>query len=115
MTNQNPNEPFQRISTEKAKEMIDRGDIELVDVRQPNEFASVRLSGAKLITVDSLYERIGEVDDDKDVIFYCAVGVRSALACEIGAAMGRTRCFNMEGGIEAWKALNLPVETGAPV
>ena len=112
MASSTPQEPFKRISAEEAKAMIDRGNVQVIDVRQANEYAAAHLPGVLLIPVDDLYGRMDEVSEDKDVIFHCAVGVRSALACEIGAAMGRTRCYNMEGGIDAWKAKSLPIETG---
>lgn len=107
-----PQEPFKRISVAEAKKMIDAGNVQLIDVRQPNEYASAHIAGAKLIPVDALFARMDEVSDDKPVIFHCAVGVRSALACEMAAAMGRTKCYNMEGGMEAWKAQALPTQTG---
>ena len=112
MASSTPQEPFKRISVEEAREMIDRGNVQVIDVRQPNEYAVAHIPGVLLIPVDELYGRVDEVSEDKDVIFHCAVGVRSALACEIAVAMGRTRCYNMEGGIDAWKAKSLPVETG---
>ena len=114
MAANSPQEPFKRISVSEAKEMLDASDVELVDVRQPGEYAAGHIHGAKLIPVDGLFERLGEVADARDVIFYCAVGVRSALACEIGAAMGLTRCHNVEGGFEAWSGAEYPSETGAP-
>ena len=109
MAERKAGEPFTRLSPNEAKKLIDRGDVQVVDVRQPGEWAVGHLKGAVLIPVDALFERIDEVAEDKDVLFYCAMGVRSALACEIGAAMGRTKVHNMEGGIEAWKAGALPV------
>lgn len=108
----NIQEPFQRITAQEAFERIKKGDIQIIDVRQPGEWATGHVEGAQLIPVDALFERIGEVAEDKDIMFYCAVGVRSGLACEIGAAMGRTRCHNLEGGIEAWKAAKLPTVMG---
>ncbi len=102
MPKQQPMEPFKRISPQEAKAMLDESSVQLIDTRQPFEYAQGHLKGAKLIPHDALFERINEVAGDKDVIFYCAVGQRSALACEIAAAMGRTRCHNVEGGIEAW-------------
>ncbi len=89
--------------------MIDRGEMQIIDVRQPGELVHGYIEGSSLIPHEALFERIDEVSEEQDVLFYCAVGVRSALACEIGAAMGRNRCYNLEGGIEAWKAENLPV------
>jgi len=112
MTSSGPQEPFKRISAEEAKEMMDRGGVQVVDVRQPNEYETAHLTDVTLIPVDDIYGRVDEVSEDKDVIFLCAMGVRSALACEIAVAMGRSRCYNMEGGMEAWKAKGLPFETG---
>ena len=40
----------------------------------------------------------------------CAVGQRSALACEMAAAAGLRRLFNLEGGTEAWMKAGYPVE-----
>lgn len=108
----NLQEPFKRISAAEAKKMLDKGNVQLVDVRQPNEYTAAHINGAVLIPVDQLFGRISEVAEDREIIFHCAVGVRSALACEMAAAMGRTRCYNMEGGIDAWKAAGLPWESG---
>lgn len=114
MPQNTPQEPFKRISVAEAKTMLDKGGVALIDVRQPNEYVNARIKGSKLIPVDAIFGRIAEVPEDKPVIFHCAVGVRSALACEMAAAMGRTQVFNMEGGIDAWKAAKLPFDTGAP-
>ena len=113
MAKSNPQEPFKRITVAEAKTMIDKGNVALIDVRQPHEYTSAHIKGSKLIPVDALFGRITEVPEDIDIIFHCAAGVRSALACEMAAAMGRTRCYNMEGGMEAWKAQKLPYDTGA--
>ena len=109
MSQSNPQEPFSRLMPQEAKEMIDRGDVQIIDVRQPGELSAGFIEGSSLIPHEALFARIDEVREDQDILFYCAVGVRSALACEIGAAMGRTRCFNLDGGFEAWKAEQLPV------
>lgn len=111
MAASSPQEPFKRINVEEAQQLIESGNVELIDVRQPAEYAMGHIHGAKLIPVDALFERMGDVADDRDVVFYCAVGVRSALACEIGAAMGLTRCHNVEGGFDAWTAADYPSET----
>jgi rhodanese-related sulfurtransferase len=103
-------EPFQRITVQQAKEMFDRGTAQLIDVREKKEWDQGHIKGAVLIPVNDVLARIKEVAADRDVIFHCAVGVRSALACEMAAAMGRGHLYNMEGGMEAWQALHYPVE-----
>jgi rhodanese-related sulfurtransferase len=58
-----------------------------------------------------VYARREEPPKDKDLIFICAVGQRSALASEMAAAAGLTRLFNVEGGTEAWIKAGQPVES----
>ena len=85
-------------------------NVAVVDVRQPGEYALGRLTDAKLIPVASVFARREELPRDKDVIFVCSVGQRSALACEMAAAAGLTRLYNLEGGLEAWLKAGFPIE-----
>jgi len=110
MPQKDPREPFTRITVEEAKEMVDRGDIQVIDVREPNEYREGHMPGAKLIPVNSVLTRIQELNHDRDIVFVCAVGQRSALACEMAAAMGLERLYNLEGGTQAWVEAGLPVE-----
>jgi rhodanese-related sulfurtransferase len=43
-------------------------------------------------------------------VFYCAQGIRSAVACEVAAAVGVPKIYNLEGGIVDWVAKGYPVE-----
>lgn len=99
-----PQEPFTRISVAQAKEMMDRGDSVVVDVRQPDEWVAGHVTGAIYIPVDEILSRIDELPTDKNLLFICAAGVRSCLACEMAAAMGRPpeRLFNLEEGTTGW-------------
>lgn len=105
-----PGEPFKRISVDQAKDMIDRGGVLIVDVRQPAEYAEAHLTHSVLIPLDSLLDRPAELDHNRPIIFICAVGQRSAVACEMAAAVGRTKLYNMEGGIVAWTKVGYQVE-----
>lgn len=103
-------EPFQRIDIDTAKQMILRGDVQIVDVRQPEEFAQGHVPGALLIPMNTVMSQIDKIAEDKDVILVCGVGQRSAVAAEMAAAMGRTRLYNLEGGTEEWVKRGNPVE-----
>ncbi len=105
-----PREPFSRISVDEAKGMMTNGDIAVIDVREPHEYNAGHVPNAKLIPVAKVFARKDELPRDKDVIFICQVGQRSALACEMAAAAGLTRLFNLEGGTEAWVKAGNPVE-----
>ena len=107
-------EPYWRVSLDEAKTMLDGGNAIVIDVRQPDEWASGRVAGAIHIPVDEILARIDELPEDKDLLFICAMGVRSGLACEMAAAMNlpTERLFNIEEGTPAWIQKNFPTEAG---
>jgi rhodanese-related sulfurtransferase len=109
MATKDPREPFTRISVQEANEMMQDGAA-VIDVREPHEYSSGHVPGAALIPVNSVFARREELPKDKDVIFVCAVGQRSALAAEMAAAAGLTRLFNLEGGTDAWIKAGMPAE-----
>ena len=67
------------------------------------------------IPVDDLLGRIQELPDDQRLLFICAQGVRSGLACEMAAAMGLDsgKLYNIEDGTPAWIEKGLPSNYGA--
>ena len=111
MPTKNPQEPFHRITVEEAKQMLD-GDAHIIDVRDPHEYTGGHVPGATLIPVNSVFDRREELPKDGTIIFVCAVGQRSALACEMAAAAGFQAdvLYNLEGGTEAWIKAGEPVE-----
>ncbi len=110
MPSNGPREPFARISVAEGKEMMSRDDVAVIDVREPHEYDAGHVPDARLIPVASVFARRDELPRDKDIVFVCAVGQRSALACEMAAAAGLTRLFNLEGGTEAWIKAGYPVK-----
>ncbi len=112
MPDEDVGEPFTRVTVAQVKHMIESGNVQLVDVTEPREYEQRHLPGAINISVHYVYPRRDELSPDRDIVFVCPVGVRSALACEMAAAAGFTRLYNMEGGIEAWIKAGYPIETG---
>ncbi len=110
-----PGEPYRRISVEEAKAMVEEGHAVVVDVRRPDEWVSGHVQGAIHIPVDDVLGRIDELPKDKDLLFICAVGVRSGLGCEMAAAMGlsQERLFNIEEGTPTWIERKFPTEYGS--
>ena len=109
MARKDPREPFTRIDVKEAQEMLSDGAT-VIDVREPHEYNAGHVPDAALIPVATVYARRQELPKDKDLVFVCAVGQRSALACEMAAAAGFTRLFNLEGGTDAWIKAGLPVD-----
>jgi rhodanese-related sulfurtransferase len=94
---------------QRVKEILDAGEAELVDVREPYEWDAGRIPGAKHIELERLAGRADELPKDKPVIFQCRMGRRSALATDAFRAVGYD-AYNMRGGIEAWANEGLPLE-----
>ena len=110
MPTKDPQEPFTRITVDEGKELMTSDNVAVIDVREPHEYNAGHVPNATLIPVATVFARKEELPRDKDIIFVCGVGQRSALACEMAAAAGLTRLFNLEGGTEAWVKAGNPVE-----
>lgn len=78
-------------------------DIQLIDVRQPDEHAFARIEGAKLIPLGEIVSRMNEIDPARDTVIHCKMGGRSARAIEALERAGfKGRLRNLAGGITAW-------------
>ncbi len=85
--------------------------MQIVNVLDPQYYNLGFIKGSKRIPLDKLEARLGELDQSKEVITYCAGGDCSASkhAAELLAGKG-FRVSVYEGGIKEWKAAGLPTE-----
>ncbi len=95
---------IEEISATELKKKIDAGeDIQLIDVRQPDENAFAKIPGAKLIPLGDVIRRINEIDPSRETVIHCKMGGRSARAIEALIQAGFTGSLkNLKGGITAW-------------
>ncbi|HET7028292.1 MAG TPA: rhodanese-like domain-containing protein [Candidatus Limnocylindrales bacterium] len=85
----------------------------LIDVRERDEFDTVRIADAVLVPMSELQARAGELPE-RPLLVYCHSGGRSMAATNYLRALGRD-ATNVTGGIVAWSRAGLPVRTGAPI
>lgn len=92
------------ITATELKQMMDAGeDFQLIDVRQPNEYAFARIEGAKLIPLGEILQRMNELDESKTAVIQCKMGGRSATAIQALERAGyQGKLVNLHGGITAW-------------
>jgi adenylyltransferase/sulfurtransferase len=95
---------MEEISAKELKARMDAGEeIQLIDVRQREEFEFARIPGAKLIPLGELMSRASELDPSREAILHCKMGGRSAKAIEMLRQAGYTgKLTNLTGGITAW-------------
>ena len=115
MPTQVPGDTNQRISVDEASKMYDSSDTVFIDVRREDEYINGHIKDALLIPVDDILSRIGELPEDKKLIFICAAGVRSGLACEMSAAMGinSSLLYSITEGTDTWIEKGNPTSYGS--
>ncbi|MEM3433888.1 MAG: rhodanese-like domain-containing protein, partial [Candidatus Methanomethyliaceae archaeon] len=90
------------VSPEELKQMLERGEVQLIDVREPFEWEICHIEGAKLIPLGQLPSRIHELDPAKTIVVYCHSGYRSAQAVKLLRELGLRKTYNLAGGIDAY-------------
>ena len=97
---------MQTITAEELKARIDAGEkINLIDVREPHEYAEFNLGG-KLIPLGKIQTmQTEELDElkDEEVIIHCRSGQRSMMACLFLDTLGFKNTKNLVGGVIAWQ------------
>ena len=90
--------------TEDVDTLPRDGSVTLLDVRTPREYAGGHIEGFRLIPVDELRERLGELEPGKPVYVICQSGLRSYIACRILAGYG-FETHNFSGGFRFYDAV----------
>ena len=95
---------MQEITASELKAAMDAGaGIQLIDVRQPDEYAFAKIEGAKLIPLGEIIARMDELDPNRETVIHCKMGGRSAKAIrELEEKFGFDNLYNLKGGITAW-------------
>ncbi|GJM62776.1 thioredoxin domain-containing protein [Persicobacter diffluens] len=106
----------QSVSVEELHQNINQQELQLLDVRTPNETASGIIKGAQVIDFKSgkVVEKAEKIfKKDAPLYVYCHSGGRSARAVKELQKAGFQKVINVEGGISAWKKKDYPVKTKA--
>jgi rhodanese-related sulfurtransferase len=93
----------------QVAELLERGEIQLIDVRQSQEHEAGRIAGDRHIELAQLATHVDAIDRGRQVVFYCRSGVRSAMASAALRGAGFD-AHNMAGGLLDWRAAGLPLD-----
>ena len=97
--------------------MNEKQNVQLIDVRTPEEFVKGHLKNARNIDYNGsdFEKQINSLDKSKAVFVYCLSGGRSANAAKLMNEKGFLEIYNMEGGYLKWTNAGKPTETAATV
>ena len=84
---------------------------QLIDVREPDEFADVHAAGAVNLPLSSFAALADKIDYDQPIYVICKAGGRSAEAAQYLEAVHGTEAINVLGGTQDWVKAGLPTES----
>lgn len=99
----NPNQPPQvvELSVQDAKAMLERGELQLFDVRPESEGDIARIAAGRTLN-DETVDYIKSLDKSTPIAFYCHHGMRSRGVAQSVLQEGFKKVYNLKGGIDAW-------------
>jgi len=103
---------YKQVGVNAAVMLLNKDKTTVIDVREDKEIQGGIINGARHITLSNLPGQISNLSNNKQnpILVYCRSGSRSGHACKILTKAGYEDVSNLEGGILAWEAANLPVE-----
>lgn len=113
-----PSQPVPSVDVEEAARRLNQESEQgrpkplLVDVRESNEYATVRIPGAVLMPLSEFQTSYQRLPNDRPLFIHCAAGKRSLVAAELLKRNGYDDVSNVEGGIIAWQKAGHPTRQG---
>ncbi len=99
------------ISAQQLKSWLDAGEVTLVDVREPAEFAAGHIPGAISQPLSGIRSAVLPPLHGKKLVMQCKLGRRGESACGIILSENPSlTVFNLEGGIDSWVAAGYGLE-----
>jgi rhodanese-related sulfurtransferase len=100
---------IQQLTAQQVHELMAKGDVEVIDVRNPGEWAGGHVPGARHVPLDVLRSDAKAALRRDGLIFVCAAGIRSQAAARIAEGLGLARVYNLSGGTQGWARAGLPL------
>jgi rhodanese-related sulfurtransferase len=76
----------------------------VIDVREPEEYELARVEGTRLLPLSLFNEWATSLDRERETVFMCHHGMRSAQVCAWLSRQGFEKLHNLSGGIDRWTA-----------
>ncbi len=95
--------PVKQLSpTDLHTKLAQQETLFLLDVREVHEFDYTHITNSVLIPLRQIPDRLGELNQDDEIIVICHHGMRSQQAASYLVHSGFKNVANLTGGIDAW-------------
>lgn len=99
-------------SVEELKEIIDKGECQIIDVREVAEYQAARIKNSTLVPLSEFMEKMKLIEKEKPSYYLCGIGKRALKAAEYLESIGYKDLIVIDGGIKAWAQAGYPMECG---
>jgi rhodanese-related sulfurtransferase len=97
------------VEVQRLKEMLDSGEVQLVDTREAYEAEAGHIPGSRHVELNDVAAAAADFDRQRPLVFYCRSGERSSMPATAFGEAGFD-AYNLAGGILAWRDAGLPLE-----
>ncbi len=97
------------VDPDRARQLIEAGEVQLVDVREQHEWDAGRIAGARHIELERVAAEAGTLDRDRPLLFYCRLGARSGMAANAFRRAGYD-AYSVDGGLTEWDRRGHPLD-----
>jgi rhodanese-related sulfurtransferase len=98
------------LGTLAATQLLNKRDVQVIDVRPAALFAGGVIRGSRNIPVGEVAARVGELDKSRPALVICEMGRTASLAAVKLRSAGLSEVYILGGGLNAWRAAGLPLE-----
>ncbi len=102
-----------KIAPADLQQRLKAGDVVLIDIREPAEYAREHILGARLVPLTAIDTHDFDTERSKTAVFTCRSGNRTAMNASRLLAKGFREAYVLDGGLDAWKRAGLPVHFNA--
>ncbi|WP_353255230.1 rhodanese family protein [Hyphomonas sp.] len=102
-----------KIDPKTVADGLKAGRFHLIDIRETDEYARERISGAVSIPLSRVEQADVKLEAGRTAVFHCKTGMRTEANCVKLAARVDGDALILEGGLDAWKKAGLPVKDNA--
>ncbi|MFN4311990.1 MAG: rhodanese-like domain-containing protein [Ferrovibrio sp.] len=102
-----------KIDPQTLQQRLQAGEVVLIDIREPSEYAREHIHGARLVPLNAIDTHDFDAERNKVAVFTCRSGNRTAMNASRLLAKGFREAYVLAGGLDGWKKAGLPVHFNA--
>jgi thiosulfate sulfurtransferase len=104
-------ESFEQLDIHQVKELIEKGNVTIADIRDPGSFQEAHIEKAVSLNDENIQEFLQTADKSQPLLCYCYHGMSSQGAAQYFAQNGFKKVYSMIGGFEAWRTVYPSTQT----